>query len=563
MIKKCYIYTRVSTIMQVDGYSLEAQKEKLKKYADAFDMKVVKEYSDEGKSGKNVDGRPQFKQMLMDIENQVDNVDYVLVFKLSRFGRNAADVLSSLQLMQDYGVNLICVEDGIDSSKDSGKLMISVLSAVSEIERDNILVQTMEGRRQKAREGKWNGGMAPYGYCINKGILEIIPEEAEIVKLIYDKYINFDMGSEKIAIFLNENGYRKRTHLNNKMDTFTSNFITKLIDNPVYYGKIAYGRRTNSKIKGTRNQYHKIKSEEYMICDGKHEAIISEEIWLKAQVKRKDTSTWKPKKHSLDHEHILSGLLKCPICGGSMYGNVNRKKSKKNPELYYTDNFYYKCKHRPYLDGKLCTYNRQWNQKLIDSAVVEIIRGLVKDKRFAIKAKSLIENKVDIDALNQEVLNKKKNLNNVIMLKDRLSREIDKLDYDDRHYERKYQDMQNRLSSFYDEIELIEKEIEDLEVKISNIKLDKVTTDEIYRCLCCFDKLYDKISDMERKTFMNRFIKEIQVFPERQEDRRIIKSIKFRFPIYYNGEIRNSIEWDSNNTFETVVSMIRKRVNEE
>ena len=109
--------------------------------------------------------------------------------------------------MQDYGVNLICVEDGIDSSKDSGKLMISVLSAVSEIERDNILVQTMEGRRQKAREGKWNGGMAPYGYCINKGILEIIPEEAEIVKLIYDKYINFDMGSEKIAIFLNENGY--------------------------------------------------------------------------------------------------------------------------------------------------------------------------------------------------------------------------------------------------------------------------------------------------------------------------------------------------------------------
>ena len=66
--------------------------------------------------------------------------------------------------MQDFGVNLICVEDGIDSSKDSGKLMISVLSAVAEIERENILVQTMEGRKQKAREGKWNGGFAPYGY---------------------------------------------------------------------------------------------------------------------------------------------------------------------------------------------------------------------------------------------------------------------------------------------------------------------------------------------------------------------------------------------------------------
>ena len=96
--------------------------------------------------------------MLKDIESGKDKVDFVLVFKLSRFGSNVADVLSSLQRMQDFGVNLICVENSIDSSKDSGKLMISVLSAVAEIERENILVQTMEGRRQKVREGKWNGG---------------------------------------------------------------------------------------------------------------------------------------------------------------------------------------------------------------------------------------------------------------------------------------------------------------------------------------------------------------------------------------------------------------------
>ena len=147
--------------MQVDGYSLDAQKDKLKKYAEFQDMVVAGEYSDEGKSGKNIEGRPQFLQMLKDIESGKDKVEFVLVFKLSRFGRNAADVLSSLQRMQDFGVNLICVEDGIDSSKDSGKLMISVLSAVAEIERENILVQTMEGRRQKAREGKWNGGLFP------------------------------------------------------------------------------------------------------------------------------------------------------------------------------------------------------------------------------------------------------------------------------------------------------------------------------------------------------------------------------------------------------------------
>ena len=164
---RCYIYTRVSTAMQVDGFSLDAQKDKLKKYADYQEMSIVGEYSDEGKSGKSVQGRPEFQQMLNDIEACKDNIDFVLVFKLSRFGRNAADVLSSLQRMQDYGVNLICVEDGIDSSKDAGKLMISVLSAVAEIERENILVQTMEGRKQKAREGKWNGGQAPLGYTLD------------------------------------------------------------------------------------------------------------------------------------------------------------------------------------------------------------------------------------------------------------------------------------------------------------------------------------------------------------------------------------------------------------
>ena len=107
--------------MQVDGYSLDAQRDKLRKYAAYEDMIVAGEYSDEGFSGKNIQGRQEFQRMLNDIQDGKDDVSYVLVFKLSRFGRNAADVLNSLQLMQDFGVNLICVEDGIDSSKGCRK----------------------------------------------------------------------------------------------------------------------------------------------------------------------------------------------------------------------------------------------------------------------------------------------------------------------------------------------------------------------------------------------------------------------------------------------------------
>lgn len=133
--KKCYIYTRVSTAIQVDGYSLDAQKDKLRKYAEYQDMTIVSEFSDEGFSGKNIKGRPEFTRMMEKIESGEDDVDFVLVFKLSRFGRNAADVLNSLQTMQNYGVNLICVEDGIDSSKDAGSRKPRRVSGTADLRR--------------------------------------------------------------------------------------------------------------------------------------------------------------------------------------------------------------------------------------------------------------------------------------------------------------------------------------------------------------------------------------------------------------------------------------------
>jgi site-specific DNA recombinase len=96
--------------------------------------------------------------------------------------------------MQDYGVNLICVEDGIDSSKEAGKLLISIIAAVAEMERENIRVQTMIGREQKAREGKWNGGFAPYGYKLKNGELVIAEDEVEIIQMIFNRYIHTNEG---------------------------------------------------------------------------------------------------------------------------------------------------------------------------------------------------------------------------------------------------------------------------------------------------------------------------------------------------------------------------------
>ena len=271
---RCYIYARVSTAIQVDGYSLDAQKDKLRKYAEFQDMEIVGEYSDEGHSGKNIKDRQEFMRTLNDIEDGKDGVDFVLVSKLSRFGRNAADVLSSLQLMQDYGVNLICVEDGIDSSKEAGKLLISIIAAVAEMERENIRVQTMAGREQKAREGKWNGGFASYGYKLENGELVIAEDEVVIIQMIFERYIHTNDGINGVANYLNNHGYTKKLRQNGTILGFSSSFIKKIIDNQVYMGKIAYGRRRTEKKTGTRNETHVVEQSEFPVYEGIHEANL-------------------------------------------------------------------------------------------------------------------------------------------------------------------------------------------------------------------------------------------------------------------------------------------------
>ena len=138
------------------------------------------------------------------------------------------------------------------SSKDAGKLMISVLSAVAEIERENILVQTMEGRMQKAREGKWNGGLAPYGYKLVDGKLEINEDEAEAIRIIFEQYVNTDIGANGLAKYLENHGIKKIARQNGKNPLFDAALIRRIIKNPLYCGKIAYGRRKTEKIHGTR-----------------------------------------------------------------------------------------------------------------------------------------------------------------------------------------------------------------------------------------------------------------------------------------------------------------------
>ena len=528
---KVYTYTRVSTAMQIDGYSLDAQKARMKAFAEYNDYEIAGEYEDAGKSGKSIEGRAEFARMMEDIKSGKDGVSFVLVFKLSRFGRNAADVLSTLQTMQDYGVNLICVEDGIDSSKDAGKLMISVLSAVAEIERENIRVQTMEGRIQKAREGKWNGGFAPYGYQLTDGKLQINEEEAEAIQVIYKQYTATDMGANGIAKYLENHGIHKIQRQNGKNPLFDAHLIRLILKNPVYCGKIAYGRRKTEKVHGTRNEYRLVEQDHYILVDGLHEPIVTEEVWQAAQVKLlAQAKKYEHVNRGRDeHTHLLSGIVKCPVCGAGMYGNKSIKRKKDGTK--YKDFYYYGCKHRTMTRGHKCDYKRQIREELLDDAVAEVIVKLVSNPRFADMMQQKINRKVDTSAIEQEIANYEKQLRQSYSVKAKIMEEIDSLDPDDRHYIRRKADLDDRLYRMYDKIEETENLLIEARAKKTAIEAEKITGDNIYKVLIYFDRLYKVMNDIEKRQLMESLVSEIQIFEDRQPNGQWLKSIKFRLPI--------------------------------
>ena len=539
--------------MQVDGYSLDAQRDKLRKYAAYEDMIVVGEYSDEGFSGKNIQGRQEFQRMLNDIQDGKDGISYVLVFKLSRFGRNAADVLNSLQLMQDFGVNLICVEDGIDSSKDAGKLMISVLSAVAEIERENIRTQTMAGREQKAREGKWNGGFAPYGYKLENGNLVIAEDEVEVIRVIYDRYIHTNEGVAGVAKYLNRNGFIKKLRQNNTIPGFSRNFVQDVLDNPVYMGKIAYGRRRTEKKQGTRNEMHVVEQSEFPVYDGQHEAIISEEDWYLAQEKRKINSFKREKVNNPDHAHILSGILKCPCCGKSMYGNIAKAHSKDKKTRYY-----YYCKNTVTPTGHECSFRLNIEQAEINKFVAKVISAMVNNPRFVEAIQAKIGTAVDTEDMEKQIAVLQGQLKQAFGTKNRLERQMDTLDINDAHYDRKILDLQRRYDEQYDIIEEIEVQIGELQSQIRSIQQEKISGDNIYRLLLAFDEVYHSATEVEQKEFMKAFIERIEMFPEKRKDGSWIRKIVFNFPVPGVGEEVKELPLETETTVETVVLLTER-----
>lgn len=532
--KKCYIYTRVSTAAQTEGFSLEAQQERLYEYAEYRELEIAGDYCDAGKSGKSIKGRPEFQRMMDDIISQKDNISYVLVFKLSRFGRNAADVLKSMQLLTDYGVDLVSVDDAIDSSTQGGRLTLTILSAVAEIERENITDQFMAGRLQKIRDGKWSGGSVPYGYRSVDRELTIDPYEASIVRKIFDLYMEEDMGATSVAVTLNDEDYLRKENGGVDQRPFTYDFIVNVLDNPIYCGKLIFGRRTNKK--GPDGKLLKPDPKHAVIAQGVHETILTEEEWNAVQEKRERLSKNRYELDNPERISLLSGLVRCPMCGSGMIHTKN-KRINRNHGGYYKTIHYYACNNSRKSNGMTCSFRHTYNQEKIDSSVFEIIQRLTTLPEYKNAVTANLQNQATVEQLEERLKQERKELRKEELNNRKLGEQLDALDIMADGYEVTYDQILAEIDEGYDKIEEIERKIRSIMRKLESLKQGFKASENIERMLNHFTKLYDHMSCQERREMYRLFIDHIEVLPETRKDGKMLKSISFRFSTEYGEDI--------------------------
>lgn len=310
---RCAIYRRVSTEMQrEDGYSLDAQKDRLISYAESQGWTVVEDYADEGVSAKNID-RPALKRLLRDMAK--GHFEVVLTYKLDRLVRSVGDLNELLTLFEKHNVKYKSATEMFDTTSAMGRFFIMIVGAMAQWERENLAERVKLGMTKRHEEGQRNGAVAPFGYKLIDGELIINEEEAKWVRFIFDAYKT--KGRRAISVELNEKGVRTRE--GNLWNDFGIHYV---ITNPVYYGALRWNYR---KLSGARTG-------EEIIVEGNHEAIITKEQFDEVQEVRTNR---KGIGFRSDTHYPYTHVAKCARCGRPLYGSKTKKK-----EGYHR---FYKC----------------------------------------------------------------------------------------------------------------------------------------------------------------------------------------------------------------------------
>lgn len=488
--KYAFGYVRVSTGKQ-DELSPDSQAKLLKDYAKSHGYVVSKIFYEVGISGRKADKRPEFQKMIGLAKASDHPADAILVWKYSRFARNQEEsiVYKSL-LKKKHNVDVISVSEPLVDGP-FGSLIERIIEWMDEYYSVRLSGEVTRGMKEKAERGGYQA-RPPLGYKIvtHKEPPVIVPEEAEIVKLIFEKYANENLGIFEIARLLNMHNF-KTSH----GKEFERRSIEYILQNPTYCGMIRWNR--------TINETNEIRPEsEWIVTDGEHPAIINKELFDKAQERYKREYRPRGARPVSTYKHWLSGVVKCPACGRTMTANTIRN----NTRVYS----HFRC--YGYTKGK-CMANNSISSIKLEPAVLESIKTVLDNGKITYRK---IEAKTD----------------DTVDLKTILEDQIKKFDVKLQRIKEAYMNGIDTMEEYKENKQAVQEEKQHLEKQLSEIKEEKSNSkdddeDMLLRVKNVYDILSSDSVDATTKNDVLRSVVEKIIY---EKDKDLLKVYYYYMP---------------------------------
>jgi site-specific DNA recombinase len=515
-------YIRVSTSMQIDRDSLTTQEERLRQYCKAQGWKIHRIYKDEGVSAKDTK-RPAFEELMRDVKAGI--IQIVPVTRLDRITRSLKDLISLMESLQQHNVKLVSLTENIDTTGPMGRFILNLLGSIAQLEREIDSERVSADMHHRALSGKWTGGVVPIGYTTKgkliktfleqgmsedkalkeaneiapeKGRLYLQKQEADLVRKIYELYLEL-RSLRRVTHELNRRGFRAPGG-----SPWAAVSIKRILSNPTYVGNIWYGKRKTDLATG---KLKKVRKELWKIVKGQHEAIISKETFEKVQelLRQKYMKPTKAKQ-----AYLLTGLLRCGLCKGGMFGYVQSK--KKSNRKY----FYYRCQNSV-TKGKAVCKGMILPAERIEGAVIDSLMNISKnDKILSEKEKIINKLKEQSKPVKSDVEEEKKRLvleeKRLVDVRTTLLEKLENRIIDDVVFVERFDENKKQL-------EVIRNRMAELSSQGEEINLQEIALQTSYDDLCNFPKMWQYLTDEEKQEKIRSIINQIIVNCDRRSNK--------------------------------------------
>ncbi len=558
-MKKVRILLRVSSNQQLDADGdLNVQRDIDKEYIAKHDDWILdeKEYFEGGISGykNSVKDRDVLQEALKDAMNK--EYDILVVYKDDRIGRRMWEIGAYVMQLKSYGVDVYTTKDDCISPENDdimGQMMLALRYGNAQKSSSDTGQRVKDTASKLVKQGKFMGGKAPYGYqlilsgeiskhgrALHK--LAIIPEQADVVKHIYDLSFNKEFGSSKIAKILNEDKKYKELAPN---DFWKSGTITSILTNPIYCGITAYKRREK-----TDGKYHKIGSDDWIYANEVNEEIVIIEIDLWNKVQKKRTSRTVRYKDTLESKGVkvitrsdgmlpLVDVAYCGYCGGKLTNgsrysywtikDTGEKRASKTP-IYKCQNAWSGIPH-----DKTRQFSGDKFENIVFKYIADYISSLQNDSSILQqildnnkKEKKIVKDR--IDKINIEI---KKNIKDIETMKLHIPEAITG------EYPLSIEMLADTIKKFEKKLKEKEKELKELSIQYDNMEINSKDWDSLCKMIPTWKDVFYNADKRTKRILINKIVDKVYFT---NEEIKIQFKINLEFANITSGTHTNNID---------------------